>query len=351
MDIRTEAAIAAFVPSLVLLAVVYTRDRYEREPKWLVARLYLSSILALALAFVLETATRPRLTGAVVIIAGSGLLVGLIEEGAKFTVLVWGTRRSPHLNEPVDGMIYASAVALGFAAVETLTYILRTYDVGLAYHLSPSSAAHLALTVTAPERALVGNLGHLAWAGIVGYAYGRWRCGLGRRRSILGAYVVAACGHGAYDALLGLRAPSLAYAVLAASVLWYVHLFRRALAASPFRHHQLRAVPSSPPLRHPAFSDQPRAPVWNPGAGPPLSAPPPYLHRFSPDFVVPPGGLPAWAGPDGTSHLVARLPVGESVQVVQWLGAWAHVLTADGWSGWVDGRLLTPSGPPHRAGR
>ena len=249
MDIRTEAAIAAFVPSLALLALVYSRDRYEKEPKWLVAKLYVMSILAIAMAFVLESATGPRLTGAVVVVLGSGLLVGLIEEGSKFSVLVFGTRRNRHFNEPVDGMIYASAVALGFAAIESLLYILRTYDVGLAYHLSPSTASHLALTTTAPVRALVGNLGHLTWTGIIGYAYGRRRCGIGSRGAVWRAYLVAACGHGAYDALLGLGSPSLAFSVLVVGLVVYVVLFRRALAASPFRHHQLRSLPTAPPPR------------------------------------------------------------------------------------------------------
>jgi RsiW-degrading membrane proteinase PrsW (M82 family) len=321
VDIRTEAAIAAFLPSLAWLALVYSRDRYEKEPKWLIARLYVMGILAVASAFVLESLTQPRLTGAVVIVLGSGLLVGLIEEGSKFWVLVLGTRWTRHFNEPVDGMIYASAVALGFAAIETLTYILRTYDVGLAYNLSPSSAAHLALTMTAPLRALVGNLGHMTWTGIIGYAYGRWRCGQGSRRSIYHAYLVAACGHGAYDALLGLRAPLLAFSVLTLGVILYIHLFRRALAASPFRHNQLRPLPLTPPA----------------------------ASHFVPNAVVPSTGLPVWAQPDPASHLVGQLPPGTPLQVVERLGAWAHALTATGWSGWVDGRLLLPTTTPGAA--
>jgi RsiW-degrading membrane proteinase PrsW (M82 family) len=321
VDIRTEAAIAAFVPSLAWLAVVYSRDRYEKEPKWLVAKLFVLSIVAVAMAFVLESAASPRLSGAVVVVIASGLAVGLIEEGSKFSVLVLGTRRNANLNEPVDGMIYASAVALGFASIESLTYILRSYDVGLAYHLSPSSAAHLALTTTAPLRALVGNLGHLAWTGVIGYAYGRWRCGIGSRMAVFRAYLVAAIGHGAYDALLGLHATVLAFSVLTLGVMFYVHLFRRALAASPFRHHQLRSPTSSPP--------------------PPVPGP-----AFTPDALVPPGGLAAWAQPAPASRLVGQLPGGLPVQVVQRFGDWAHVLTATGWSGWVDGRVLTPVASP-----
>ena len=336
MDIRTEAAIAAFVPSLAWLVFVYTRDRYEREPKWLVARLYAAGIFAVALAFLLESATRPRLTGAVVVILGSGLLVGLIEEGSKFVVTYVGTRRTAHFTEPVDGMIYASAVALGFAAIETFTYILRTYDIALAYHLSPSSAAQLALSVTAPERALVGNLGHLSWAGIIGYAYGRQHLGIGTRRAVFGAYIVAAIGHGLYDATLGLRAPSIAYTVLAVSVLTYIVLFRRALSASPFRHHQWRTMPTAPPPVRPAVPAQGRRHGWA------LSGPPPSSPMFDPDHRAPPEGLPAWAQPDPSSHLVGRVPGGEPLQVVQRLGPWAHALTSTGWSGWVDGRHLAP---------
>ncbi len=334
MDIRTEAAIAAFVPSLAWLALVYSRDRYEKEPKRLIAKLYCMSIIAVALAYALESATRPRLSGAVVVVIGGAVLVGLIEEGSKFFVVVLGTRRSPHLDEPVDGMIYASAVALGFAAIETLSYILRSYDVGLAYKLSPATAAHLALTMTAPARALVGNLGHMSWTGVTGYAYGRLRTGTGSRRAVFGAYLVAVAGHASYDGFLGLGAPALAYAVLAVSVIVYVHLFRKALAASPFRRHQLRTVPSAPP------GPGPRAGEAGTGG----------RHRpFAPDAVVPASGMAVWAQPDASSHLVATLAPGLSLQVLERLGAWAHVLTATGWSGWVDGRLLDAVVPP--AGR
>lgn len=320
MDIRTEAAIAAFVPSLLWLALVYSRDRYEKEPKWLVAKLYVMSILAVAMAFVLESLVGPRLTGAADVVIASTLAVGLIEEGSKFAVLVLGTRRNPNLNEPVDGMVYATAVALGFAGLESLTYILRSYDVGLAYHLSPSWAAHLALVSTAPVRALTGNLGHMAWTGVIGYAYGRRRCGTGSRAAVVRAYLVAACGHAAYDALLGLNASVLAFTVLAVGLALYVHLFRRALAASPFRHHQVRARPTSPP--------------------------PSPTGRFAPDALVPGTGLPAWAQPAPTSCLVGQLPPGLPVQVVERLGAWAHVLTSTGWSGWVDGRALQADEAP-----
>jgi len=67
------------------------------------------------------------------------------------------------------------------------------------------------------------------------------------------------------------------------------------------------------------------------------SGSPPPTHR------VPAGGLQAWAAPDPTKEVVANLPAGTELIVVENLGAWAHVIARNGgWSGWVDGRLLVP---------
>ncbi|POX51296.1 hypothetical protein C3489_20145 [Streptomyces sp. Ru71] len=71
---------------------------------------------------------------------------------------------------------------------------------------------------------------------------------------------------------------------------------------------------------------------------------------FAPTHVVPRGGMPAWEAPDParpTVALDALLPV----QLTERRGDWAHVLCSNGWSAWVDGRLLVavPQDPP-RAG-
>ncbi len=95
MDIRTEAAIAAFVPSLLWLVLVYSRDRYEKEPKWLVAKLYVMSVLAVALAFVLESLVGPRLTGAAGVVIGGALAGGAHRGGIQ----VRGAR-ARHAPEP-----------------------------------------------------------------------------------------------------------------------------------------------------------------------------------------------------------------------------------------------------------
>ncbi|MER8044674.1 hypothetical protein [Streptomyces sp. NPDC094032] len=72
---------------------------------------------------------------------------------------------------------------------------------------------------------------------------------------------------------------------------------------------------------------------------------------FRPTHVVPRDGLPAWETPDPglpTASLDSFLPV----RLVDRAGDWGRILCSNGWSAWVDARLLVsvPDDPP-AAGR
>ncbi|MFJ7589070.1 hypothetical protein ACIQZO_17160 [Streptomyces sp. NPDC097617] len=76
------------------------------------------------------------------------------------------------------------------------------------------------------------------------------------------------------------------------------------------------------------------------------------VEDFNPTHVVPQEGLAAWEGPDAsrpTVPLDAFLPV----QLLSRRGEWGEVLCANGWSAWVDGRLLVavPHPPPTAGGK
>ncbi|MET9881800.1 hypothetical protein ABZZ20_01325 [Streptomyces sp. NPDC006430] len=68
---------------------------------------------------------------------------------------------------------------------------------------------------------------------------------------------------------------------------------------------------------------------------------------FHPSHVVPPEGLPAWEEPD-TSRQTVSLDPFLPVQLLSRRGEWGEILCANGWSAWVDGRLLVavPQPPP-----
>ncbi|MFI1456854.1 hypothetical protein [Streptomyces roseus] len=70
---------------------------------------------------------------------------------------------------------------------------------------------------------------------------------------------------------------------------------------------------------------------------------------FHPTHVVPREGLPAWEEPDVSRPTTALDPF-LPVRLLARRGEWGEILCANGWSAWVDGRLLVPVPEPAPAG-
>ena len=70
---------------------------------------------------------------------------------------------------------------------------------------------------------------------------------------------------------------------------------------------------------------------------------------FIPTHVVPDGGLDARSQPDPNQAPVARLDPRLEVEVLRTWGAWAEIVCSNGWSAWVDARVLVPASPPRAA--
>jgi hypothetical protein len=98
-------------------------------------------------------------------------------------------------------------------------------------------------------------------------------------------------------------------------------------------------------LPAPSFSPTP-TPTSTPAGGysPLTGQPAPQAHpassAFAPTHTVPPQGMQAWAAPDPNGQVVATLGGGLPIQITEVRGAWAHVLCSNGWTGWVDGRII-----------
>ena len=77
--------------------------------------------------------------------------------------------------------------------------------------------------------------------------------------------------------------------------------------------------------------------------------------EFSTTHVVPEAGLASWPAPDPARAQGPLLPGRLEVQLLEWNGVWAHVRCSNGWTAWVDGRLLVArvmplQPPPPQAG-
>ncbi|MBG0857047.1 hypothetical protein I2W78_35665 [Streptomyces spinoverrucosus] len=62
---------------------------------------------------------------------------------------------------------------------------------------------------------------------------------------------------------------------------------------------------------------------------------------FLPTHVAPKDGLAAWETPDASRPTVPLDPL-LPVQLIERLGDWGRIMCHNGWSAWVDGRLLVP---------
>jgi len=138
-------------------------------------------------------------------------VIGPLEELAKLLPFLLVCVHFRAFDEEIDGMVYASAIGLGFATVENV-HLLDQLD-GLQFH----------------ARALASPLVHTLFASIWGWAYAHARV---HRRSIpiatAIAWIAAAALHGVYDvlALSPMLAPASALLILAIW-LWRIRLMRR----------------------------------------------------------------------------------------------------------------------------
>jgi hypothetical protein len=63
---------------------------------------------------------------------------------------------------------------------------------------------------------------------------------------------------------------------------------------------------------------------------------------WNPTHVVPQPGMAWWGAPDPSIPPADPLQPGLELEVAERLGDWARVVASNGWSGWVDARLLVP---------
>jgi hypothetical protein len=80
-------------------------------------------------------------------------------------------------------------------------------------------------------------------------------------------------------------------------------------------------------------------------AAPRVAAPLPMEHAFAPTHQVPAAGMSTWDAPRPEAARGPRLAAGLDVLVSETRGEWAHVVCSNGWTAWVDRRLLVADVP------
>jgi protease PrsW len=228
------AVVVPMIPGVIWLWIFYRTDLYEPEPKRLVLATFGLGVLAILPAFggerligmaypFLEHIERAAQSGndsAWPMLVGCFFIIGPCEELAKFLAVRLFIYRHKEFNEPLDGIIYAAAAALGFASLENVLYVFdwRTS------HLNWSALG---------VRSLLALPGHVVFATTWGYALGRQK--FDPKYRVWPMVVISAMLHGLYD-FLAMYGPTRRFILLYMCVMVpvIVRQIRLLRADSPF---------------------------------------------------------------------------------------------------------------------
>lgn len=224
--------ILAFAPGIFWLWVVYRRDRLRPEPRYLVVRTFLWGILvafpvsgleALLIFIVepgaidlLQAGSIPFGTAAYI----SFVVAGVTEELGKYLVVKRTVYGSPYFDEPIDGLVYSSASALGFASIENVGYLL-TYGWEIILLRGP-----------------ISTLAHVLFSAMWGYPLGLNKVKqTGRRTRVWTGLVCAMATHGLFNFLLFTESgySLLAIPLFLGACAIFVLMLKRAPRLSPFK--------------------------------------------------------------------------------------------------------------------
>lgn len=186
--------IAALAPVAVLIYYIYRRDKYQKEPVKELLKAFGLGIMSVFASLIISTplgsmglyGNEPStLWGA---LSTSFFGAAVPEEITKFLMFWLLVRKNRFFDERMDGIVYASVVSLGFAAVENIMYLVSNYESWLAVGIS---------------RALFSVPAHFFFGVLMGYYYSLYRFCPSESKAygwlILGAPIIA---HGLFDTVL-----------------------------------------------------------------------------------------------------------------------------------------------------
>ena len=181
----------AIAPGLAISIFIFYRDAYNREPRLNMMMSFFWGVLMVIPAYFIERYfiffTDRTVLGYAL---QAFLVVALTEELCKFAAIRVYSYRQRSFDEPLDGIVYSVMVAMGFATLENIFYVLSYAKVGQGYQV-----ALLRMFLSVPAHATFGVL--------MGYFIGRARFSPAKRNRLfaLGLFW-AVFFHGTFDVLL-----------------------------------------------------------------------------------------------------------------------------------------------------
>ena len=222
MQINYALVLISFLLGIAIIDYIRSFDLHEKEPyiKMVLVTVW-GGVWSIAITIFLYTmAGKFGITGSRDLF-GAIFVIGPVEEFAKFLALLssYFIIRN-EINEPTDGLIYMSCVALGFSLIENYFYATQTPDSGylIILRIFFSTPAHILSSL---------------FMGLAFYVIVKHKRGL---QLFLVSFCFAAGIHGLYDAIIfhGLATLFL-FVILILAYKLGLHLLSYTTAKSPFR--------------------------------------------------------------------------------------------------------------------
>jgi RsiW-degrading membrane proteinase PrsW (M82 family) len=182
----------AVAPGATLVIFILLNDRYDREPARLLIKVFLMGMLVTLPTIVVELLGQMFnvFAGTLGKAVEAFVVVGLSEEYFKRRVVMRYAYYHPAFNEKLDGIVYCSLTALGFATLENIFYVLSYYPMDNTIWITRA-------LVSVPVHMLLGIImGY--YLSLAKYCQHPGKCRGYMTRSLL----IPALLHGAFDFVL-----------------------------------------------------------------------------------------------------------------------------------------------------
>ena len=174
--------LTATIPVPLYIALVLWIDRYEGEPLWMLATAFFwGALIATFFAFLLNTSMQVVVQALTNATAGEAFAAvvsaPIVEESGKaFILFIFFFAKKDEFDGVIDGVVYASMAALGFAMSENILY----------YGKAAASGGGQALTALFILRGFFAPFSHPLFTSLTGIGLG-----LARQSNNLGIKIIA----------------------------------------------------------------------------------------------------------------------------------------------------------------
>ena len=124
--------LATIIPSIILVYIFYTFDKFPEPRKYIIITFILGIVIAFPAGYLnvfVDNYLREIIDYNSPYYFLRTLIIGpVIEELLKYSILVFYCLRLSAFDEPMDGLVYGSTAALGFAMIENFDYVYSAVD-------------------------------------------------------------------------------------------------------------------------------------------------------------------------------------------------------------------------------